>query len=227
MALRDGERHGAGVVLDQHGLAEPPLQAGGEREVAGPEHRAPGDDPVAGVHIALAGKPYGLHVAGPIVLRRRTRSFPASTSISASASEGAQRMLDVAAGAVAPGAVDETQFDAVIAGPDTHHSAEVGSESKARLSAAPASARRLIARLVADENALVEEAGGEFRHARRDSSGDAGRFRPAPADLRGRTQSSRRRRAVSRGESAIVLMKLFIRVAKKTIMENATLRPND
>ena len=71
MALRDGERHGAGVVLDQHRLAEALVEAGGEREVAGAEHRAPGDDPVAGVHIALAGKADGLHVAGPVVLRRR------------------------------------------------------------------------------------------------------------------------------------------------------------
>ena len=56
------------VVLDQHGFAEALLQAGGQREVAGAEHRAPGHDPVAGVHIALAGKPDGLDVVGPVVL---------------------------------------------------------------------------------------------------------------------------------------------------------------
>ena len=70
IALRQGEGHGAGVVVEEDGQAEPLPQARRQGQVAGAEDGAPGDDALPRVDVALAREADGLDVGGRSRLAR-------------------------------------------------------------------------------------------------------------------------------------------------------------
>ena len=73
----------------------------------------------------------------------------------------------MAARPVAPGAVDEPELDAVEPGPDADDRAEGVGKEQARLGPPPDQPGGLIGRVLGDQDALVEQARGEFRDAGR------------------------------------------------------------
>ena len=181
IALGDGERHGAGIVLDQHRLAEAPVEASGQREVAGPEHRAPGHDPVAGVHIALAGKADGLDVAGAIVLGegrdgvgRARPAAPRPRDCAADAPRGGSR-----------GCARRCRPAAVRSG-YSRSRRPPRARGRARRTGAPSAARESAPASASPASSLTSMPSSRRLAVRSDTLAelirDAGRSRPAPAD---------------------------------------------